>query len=140
MKAIRKYPDYAAFTSRQLTDQDAAGPDGDGDVVHVSGLIWRDGHGRSGAEHSTAPREVFSSCASALYRREALQSVGGFDEDFFCYAEDVDLGFRLRLKGYRCIRQGYAAPAILAVSSVAPFHDFRCDPAVRVPRQAANHS
>ncbi|MBK6677680.1 MAG: hypothetical protein IPG52_12985 [Rhodocyclaceae bacterium] len=29
--------------------------------------------------------------------------MGGFDEDFFCYFEDVDLGFRLRLRGYRAM-------------------------------------
>jgi len=32
-----------------------------------------------------------------------LQEVGGFDEDFFCYLEDVDLGFRLRLAEHRCL-------------------------------------
>jgi GT2 family glycosyltransferase len=48
--------------------------------------------------------EVFSPCAAAaLYRRSALHEAGGFDEDYFCYAEDVDLGFRLRLAGHRCL-------------------------------------
>ena len=32
-----------------------------------------------------------------------FDEVGGFDEEYFCYFEDVDLGFRLRLRGYRCL-------------------------------------
>jgi GT2 family glycosyltransferase len=51
-----------------------------------------------------ADAEVFAPCAAAaLYRREAFEEVDGFDEQFFCYFEDVDLGFRLRLRGYRCL-------------------------------------
>jgi GT2 family glycosyltransferase len=47
---------------------------------------------------------VFAPCAAAaLYRRDALVKVGGFDESYFAYLEDVDLGFRLRLAGYRCL-------------------------------------
>jgi len=37
-----------------------------------------------------------------LYRRADWQRAGGFDERYFCYAEDVDLGFRLQLKGRTC--------------------------------------
>ena len=104
MEAAGKYPEYVAFASRQLMDRDAAILDGEGDVVHASGLVWRDGHGKKDGGENLTPREVFSPCAAAaLYRRDALCSVGGFDEDFFCYVEDVDLGFRLRLKGYRCL-------------------------------------
>jgi GT2 family glycosyltransferase len=45
---------------------------------------------------------LFSPCAAAaLYRRDALVEAGGFDERFFCYFEDVDLGFRLRLLGHQ---------------------------------------
>ncbi len=48
--------------------------------------------------------EVFAPCAAAaLYRRKAFDEVGGFDEQYFCYFEDVDLGFRLRLGGHKCV-------------------------------------
>jgi GT2 family glycosyltransferase len=48
------------------------------------------------------PEEVFGPCAAAaLYHRDQLSDVGGFDERYFCYLED--LAFRLRLTGYRCL-------------------------------------
>jgi N-acetylglucosaminyl-diphospho-decaprenol L-rhamnosyltransferase len=57
------------------------------------------------APASSAPREVFAPCAAAaLYARDTFLAAGGFEESFFCYLEDVDLGFRLRLGGAHCIQ------------------------------------
>lgn len=102
--AAEKNPDSSMFASRQLMDADCHLLDGDGDVYHISGLVWREGHGWRKDDLTHEAREIFSPCAAAaLYRRDALISIGGFDEDFFCYVEDVDLGFRLRLMGHRCL-------------------------------------
>ena len=102
--AARENPDYTMFASRQLMDGNRGLLDGDGDVYNISGWVGRHGHGESVDDAVNEPRETFSPCAAAgLYRRDALISVGGFDEDFFCYIEDVDLGFRLRLMGHRCL-------------------------------------
>jgi GT2 family glycosyltransferase len=49
----------------------------------------------------TKLEKIFAPCAgSALYKRKALEKTGLFDEDYFCYLEDVDLGYRLNLCGY----------------------------------------
>lgn len=77
--------------------------DGTGDVYHVSGVAWRRDHGARVGREEAAGGEIFAPCAAAaLYRREDLLAVGGFDENYFCYFEDVDLAFRLRLQGKRC--------------------------------------
>ena len=111
MQAALACPDCAVFASRQLNAADPTLLDGDGDHYHISGRAWRGGYGLSLARqqkvHSSKPGSlpaVFSPCgAAALYRRSAYVEVGGLDEDFFCYFEDVDLGFRLQLAGYPCL-------------------------------------
>ncbi len=104
-RATERYPYARMFGSTQI---DAAHPDrvdGFGDVYSIFGTAWR---GASGAPVATLPKddcEVFAPCAAgALYARGAFQAAGGFDEAFFCYLEDVDLGFRLRLRGERCVQ------------------------------------
>lgn len=102
--ATSTHPDIDVFSSLLLRADNKQIIDGDGDSYHVSGLAWRHNHNRS-IQRAGKMREVFSACAAAaLYRRDALISVQGFDESYFCYFEDVDLGFRLRLRGYRCLQ------------------------------------
>jgi GT2 family glycosyltransferase len=102
--ATREYPAFDMFGSKQLNAADPATLDGTGDAYHLSGLVWRRGHGLKVSSTNNQPQEIFSPCAAAaLYRRVALFEVGGFDEDYFCYSEDVDIGFRLRLAGYKAM-------------------------------------
>ena len=104
LSAARDYPAFDVFGSKLVNAADPAVLDGAGDAYHFCGLVWRTGHGVPVSEGADETREMFSPCAAAaMYRRTALQRVGGFDEDFFCYIEDVDMGFRLRLHGYRCL-------------------------------------
>jgi len=101
LAAAQAQPEVAAFGSRQMAHGTTDTLDGIGDVYHLSGLAWRNGYGRSQRACDGLAQRIFSPCAgAALYRLDALREVGGFDEDFFCYLEDVDLGFRLRLAGY----------------------------------------
>jgi GT2 family glycosyltransferase len=102
--AARASPAYSFFGCRMLDANDPQRLDGVGDVYHVSGLPWREGHGCRDGPVYDIPCEIFAPCAAAaLYRTRDVVEAGAFDEDFFCYVEDVDLGFRLRLLGHRCL-------------------------------------
>lgn len=104
LEAAEANPEFSCFASRMLSHDDPSVLDGAGDVYHFTGLAWRRAHGHKAYGHFVEYEEVFSACAgAALYRRDALTEIGGFDEAFFCYMEDVDLGFRLRLRGHRCL-------------------------------------
>ncbi len=95
---------FDMFGSTQIDAQKPDLLDGAGDCYHASGIAWRglNGHPTS---HLPKTAEVFAPCAAAsLYRTQAFRQVGGFAESFFCYHEDVDLAFRLRLRGGRCLQ------------------------------------
>lgn len=102
LKAAELDAQAASFGSRLVNASDPTLLDGSGDVYDMSGRVWRRDHGARMNAAAARADEIFSPCAAAaLYRRDAWNAAAGFDEDFFCYVEDVDLGFRLRLLGYR---------------------------------------
>lgn len=69
-----------------------------------AGIAWDRQGGEEDQEGPEEVGEVFGPCAgAALYKRQMLEEIGLFDEDFFAYLEDVDLAWRARLMGWRSL-------------------------------------
>jgi GT2 family glycosyltransferase len=99
----RLCPGVAAVATKMVSLADPSVLDDCGDVLRRDGVCEQRGRGRRDDGRHDAPGEVFAACAgAALYRRAAVLEVGGFEESLFAYLEDVDLGLRLQLAGWRC--------------------------------------
>ena len=79
-------------------------------IDKVGHLMYPDGlnHGRGSGEPDQGQFErreevLFPDAAAALYRRDMLDVIGLFDEHFFAYGDDADLGMRGRLAGWNCL-------------------------------------
>lgn len=124
VKSAEEFSENCFFASRQLQAHQPQLLDGEGDIYHVSGLAWRQNYNLPVYELET-PGEVFSACgAAALYPRKEFMEAGGFDEDYFAYLEDVDLGFRLRLRGLKCILVPRAVVHHVGSASSGKMSDF----------------
>jgi GT2 family glycosyltransferase len=100
--AVAANPGTRVFASFLLNYAHPELADSAGDTVYDNGTPF----GFSGypAKLFTAPRETTAACAgAALYHRDLLESLGGFDEDFFLLFEDLDLSFRARHAGERIL-------------------------------------
>ncbi|GGU65226.1 glycosyltransferase family 2 protein [Lentzea flava] len=96
--ALEAEPDAAAATSSILLT--------DGSTQSVGVALTAAGYGK---DVVLAGREVFGFCGgAALLRTSVLRAVGGVPADFFCYYEDTDTAWRLRLAGHRVISVGPA--------------------------------
>jgi GT2 family glycosyltransferase len=98
---VERHPAAAAATSKLLLADEPGRLDGAGDGLTRSFLPYARGHGQPDDGRFADEIEVFgASGAAALWRGPVLRELGGFDERFFAYYEDVDLSFRARLRGY----------------------------------------
>ncbi len=109
--ALRRHPEAGSAASKILLQGSSGQIHSAGDVFRRDGTpdsrgVWEIDDGQYDDE---AP--VFGGCGGAVaYRRELIESVGGFDERFFMYCEDVDLAFRAQMSGFTCI---YAPRAVV---------------------------
>lgn len=102
LDAASAHPECAFFGSQLMIAHSAGLVDGTGDVYHCSGRAWRRDHGLPAARAQRATEGTVGPCAAAaMYRRDAWLTAGGMDGSFVCYLEDVDLGLRLALLGFK---------------------------------------
>jgi GT2 family glycosyltransferase len=91
---------------------------GNPSVIDKAGhLIWPDGQNRgrgSGeidcGQYDDEAEVLWPDGCAALYRRQMLDEIGGFEDTFFAYGEDAELGLRARIAGWRCM---YAPRAVV---------------------------
>jgi GT2 family glycosyltransferase len=95
--------DVGLATSRIVYMDNPSLLDSAGDGMTRAGGAFKRGHGAP-ADRYMMRRDVFGACGAAcMIPRTLFDEVGGFDDDFFVSHEDVDLSYRVRLAGYRCV-------------------------------------
>ena len=102
--AIETDPDIGMAASKILVWEDPARIDKAGHLIYPDGQNRGRGTGQIDRGQFDRVEEVLwpDGCA-AMYRRAMLDEVGGFDEEFFAYADDAELGLRGRIAGWRCL-------------------------------------
>ncbi len=104
MKTGQIYPQVSMISSVVIQDENPKLLDSCGDNFSIYGIAWQGGFDQS---TDIIPKDdvlVFgASGAAAAYRREQFERHSGFDEQFFCYLEDVDLALRIRMAGGQCL-------------------------------------
>ncbi|MBR1893381.1 MAG: glycosyltransferase family 2 protein [Lachnospiraceae bacterium] len=100
-EAIKEDKNIFSVSSKMLQMDNPSRIDGAGDYYSAWGWAFARGKDKSSSRYNEKA-DVFSACAgAAIYRRSILDEIGWFDEFHFAYLEDVDVGYRARIMGYR---------------------------------------
>lgn len=129
------HEDVGAVAPLVLIRSDPSRVDSAGDCYAFMGWPSKRGHGEPADRWSQRPAEaVFgASGSSAFYRSDLLKRLGGFDPSFGSYYEDVDLSFRLRWAGYRCV---YSPECVILHEVSASYNHARPDLQRRMSRNS----
>ncbi len=100
-EAIEKDAKIFSVSPMMLTMQDESIIDDAGDGYCLLGWAYARGKGKPAAQYEKAV-EIFAACGGAsIYRKSVFEEIGYFDENHFAYLEDIDIGYRARIYGYR---------------------------------------
>ena len=107
--ACGKRPDVGMAAGKTLVWEDPRRIDKAGHLIFPDGQ--NRGRGTGAWDKGQFDREeevLWPDGSAALYRREMLNQIGGFDEDFFAYGDDAELGLRARIAGWTCLYTPHA--------------------------------
>ncbi len=100
-EAISGYKDAFSVSAKMLSMKEEGIMDNAGDLYCALGWAFARGKDRP-AEDYNKPCEIFSACGgAAIYRKSVFEKIGYFDDSHFAYLEDVDIGWRAKIYGYR---------------------------------------
>jgi len=120
--ALDRLPDVGSVASKMMDARRPGIIDAAGDCMSL--VAWNVGKGEPDGPRYSTGREILSACAgAAAYRRTLLDAVGLFDEDYFAWFEDVDLGIRAQLAGFRCWYEPAAVLLYLGSATAATMSD-----------------
>ncbi len=107
--ASQRSPRLGMVAAKLLFAHEPARINSAGIAIDRAGIAWDWRGGELDKPEESGPVEIFGPCGgAALYSRQMLDEIGGFDEDFFAYLEDVDLAWRAQLAGWRCVLEPQA--------------------------------
>ena len=102
--AFIRHPDAGSIASKMLLFDQRDHIHTAGDFFTIDGRAGNRGVWQMDAGQFEREEYVFSACGgSSVYRRALLDQIGLLDDDFFFSLEDVDLGWRAQLAGWRCL-------------------------------------
>lgn len=117
LASVKKDRRIFSVEAKMIQYQDRTKIDSAGTFYNAFGWAYARGKDRP-ADQYRKRGPVFSACAgAAMYRREVFEEIGLFDEEHFAYLEDVDVGYRARIAGYRNVYEPMAR--IIHVGSAA---------------------
>lgn len=103
VKAVKKSSRIFSVSSKMIQMSNPGLIDSAGDLYTILGWGICRGAGRPVTKYREL-NSIFSACAgAAIYRRSVFQEIGYFDENHFAYLEDVDVGYRAKIYGYKNI-------------------------------------
>lgn len=102
--ALERYPEAGSAASRMMIYGDRTKIHSAGDLYRVNGIPDSRGVWQPYGPPFDQERLVFGACGgAAMYRRAMIEEIGGFEERFFMYCEDIDLAWRAQLAGWKCV-------------------------------------
>ena len=102
VRALDRRPDVGMCASQvRLYGENRL--DSAGMLLARDGSSKQRGHGKAPEDFPVEEEVLLPSGSAAMYRRAMLDEIGGFDEHFFLYCEDTDLGLRARWRGWKCL-------------------------------------